>query len=140
MAEKTILQEAKEVFAGAVELRADRFGKMVPELTTSQLRKFLNEVVRIGNRIEILKAKRLQAGDQSNDLPEELKDEAEFLDVKLMYQVGRDKPNGPVKRFYEKGEMSAKIADAAKGIKEFERFADLMEAIVALHKYHGGKD
>ena len=130
MAEKTILQEAKEMFAVAVER----------ELTTTQLRKFLNEVVRIGNRVETLKAKRLQAGDHSNALPEELKDEVEFLDVKLMYQVGRDRKMGPVERFYEKGKMSQQIVAASAGIKEFERFADLMEAIVALHKYHGGKD
>ncbi|WP_231038388.1 type III-A CRISPR-associated protein Csm2 [Pectinatus frisingensis] len=138
---QSILEEAKSFFDKAMELKDDRYGsKKVPILTTSQLRNFLNDVVNINNRVEILRSKRIQAKDESNELPQELQNSIEFLDVKLMYQVGRNNDKGALRKFYEKGDMASRIKQAKKGITEYKRFADLMEAVVALHKYHGGKD
>ncbi|WP_196593207.1 type III-A CRISPR-associated protein Csm2 [Pectinatus sottacetonis] len=136
---QSILDEAKQFFDKAMEMRKDR---PIPALNTSKLRNFLNEVVTISNRVEILKAKRIQNNDNSNDLPQNLQNLVDFLDVKLMYQVGREDNKGPrpLKKFYEAGNMAKRINSAKQGITEYKRFADLMEAVVALHKYHGGSD
>ncbi|MBB5335487.1 type III-A CRISPR-associated protein Csm2 [Pectinatus brassicae] len=136
---QSILDEAKQFFDKAMEMRKDR---PIPALNTSKLRNFLNEVVTISNRVESLKAKRIQDNDDSNDLPQDLQNLVDFLDVKLMYQVGREENKWPrpLKKFYEAGNMAERINSAKQGIREYKRFADLMEAVVALHKYHGGSD
>lgn len=134
---QSILDEAKQFFDKAMEMRKDR---PIPALNTSKLRNFLDEVVAISNHVEILKVKRIQDNDDSNDLPQDLQNLVEFLDIKLMYQVGRDGNRGPLKKFYEAGNMAKRIDIAKQGIAEYKRFADLMEAVVALHKYRGGKD
>lgn len=140
---QSILDEAKDFFNKAMEMKIDRRDNtQSPALNTAKLRNFLNEVVTISNKVEILKAKRVQIKDEAkaNELPEELQNAIEFLDIKLMYQVGRDGKRSALQKFYSDGNMAKRIADAKQGIKEYKRFADLMEAVVALHKYHGGRD
>lgn len=133
---QSILEEAKDFYKKAILL--DR--RNVPQITTSQLRNFLNEVVNINNRVEILKAARIQSEKNSEELPQDLQDAIDFLDVKLMYQVGRNNDRGALKQFYEAGKMAERIRLAKESISAYRKFADLMEAVVALHKYHGGKD
>lgn len=97
-------------------------------LTTSQLRKFFGELRRIDTDLN----------RKIGDLP--------MLQPMLAYAVGRDKN--------ERGENKTKIKifelEISKGLRairsdkeyqkaDFKNFVKLFEAIVAYHKYYGGK-
>lgn len=95
-------------------------------LTTSQLRKFFGEVKRIQMQ------KTLSMADIA------------MLNPLLAYSVGRDKKNGRnTTRILEfQQEMSKAISAIRPENKDndFENFINIFEAIVAYHKYYGGKD
>ena len=71
------------------------------------------------------------------ELPAELAAQVQYLRVKMAYQAGRDKD---VKKFVEKAGLDARICDIKNSIAKYEEFARYMEALVAYHKYYGGKD
>ncbi len=104
--------------------QGERIGKELCEkhLTVSQLRKFLSAVNAISNKIQILP-----------ELTEDIKNEIQYLRVKLAYQAGRNNSK------YLQEELDPKIKNI-KTKKDFEDFASLMEAIVAYHKFNGGKE
>ncbi len=108
-------------------------GELVIDLTSSQIRKFLVAVNRIENKVSIYKAEH-----QGNaELTEELAMEIKYLKVKLAYQAGRERE---VKFFVEKAQLMQRIEKIGKNIKAFEKFSRYMEALVAYHKFYGGKD
>jgi CRISPR-associated protein Csm2 len=98
-------------------------------LTTSQLRRFFGELKRIDSDFK--------------------KNQADLLMLKpmLAYAVGRDKDDSGrsrthIKEFEEemsKGITSIRISDKENGEKDFRNFVKIFEAIVAYHKYYGGK-
>lgn len=100
-------------------------------LKTNQIRKFLDAV----NRLKSLLAK-----DEKKQFSI-IESELVFLRPKLAYAAARQQKNnndlGPVAPFKE-------VLDAAikqvKKTKDFDRFVQLVEAIVAYHKAAGGKD
>ena len=106
----------------------------VKELSTSQLRKFFGQIKR-------LQAQGYHEGNRSDLL---------MLSPQLAYAVGRDRKKtregirdgSKINYFYQ--EISAAIkAVEAENIdeerKRFSNFVNLVEAIVAYHKYHGGE-
>lgn len=113
---------------------ADSFGKFLTSfegdtepLTTSQIRKFYGEL------------KRIQAD------PAKYQADIPMLKAKLAYAVGRDVKNrnplkykSKIKEFYT--ELAKGIDDVRKNNKnDFINFVKIVEAVVAYHKYHGGK-
>lgn len=100
-------------------------------LKTNQIRKFLDAV----NRLKSLLAK-----DENRQFLT-IESELVFLRPKLAYAAARQQKNnndlGPVAPFKQ-------VLDAAikkvKNTKDFERFIQLVESIVAYHKAAGGKD
>jgi len=99
--------------------KEDRRGRPSQQLTTSQIRKFFGEV------------KRIQADWEkySDDVP--------LLNAKLAYAVGRKNEFGIklfAKTFYEA------IMTASQEKDYFDRLVKILEATVAYHKFHGGKD
>lgn len=117
---------------------ANSFGKFLTEeykdrndrnnnigsLTTSQIRKFFGEL------------KRIQA-----DFPNK-KGHVPLLKAKLAYAVGRDmgrkRAKSKIQELYE--ELEKAISVIGDSYKNYSRFVSLVEAIVAFHKLHGGKD
>lgn len=129
---QSILEEAKNIVEKSTIIKNN--GKKA-RITTNQLRKFLAEVVRISNMIEVHKA------HKNTEMTEELKTAIEFLEVKLMYQVGRDKlGNKLIKEFYEAGDFSNRIKKASQSFEDYEHFANVMEAVVAIFKYEGERN
>lgn len=135
----SILEEAQAI-VNKSEYKYSRYDRklnkeidVVKRVTTTQIRKFLAEVVRISNMIEVLKA---QGG---TELTDDIRLAIEFLDVKLMYQVGRDDKDKLIERFYKAGEFSKRIRNAKQSIEAYESFAKLVEAIVAIFKFKGEK-
>jgi len=93
------------------------------DMTTTQIRRFFGEV------------KRIEMDYEKNN------QDIVMLKPMLAYAVGR-KSDSKIKDFYE--EMSCAIDEVSKAEgnvrkRYFRNFVKLYEAIVAYHKYHGGK-
>lgn len=58
--------------------------------------------------------------------------------VRFAYEAGRD--NRIVAPFIKKAKLMEYIKGVGNSRKEFTRFASYMEALVAWHRYYGGKD
>jgi CRISPR-associated protein Csm2 len=106
---------------------ANAFGEFVArnELTTSQIRTFFNEMRRI----------------QMNSFSKQ-KTDFLLLKPKLAYAVKRHNKIG-LKKFYEFFSLAYDVVnttDLAIGEKHFENLMNLMEAVLAYHIYHGGKE
>ncbi len=124
-------------------------GAKKPTLTTSQIRKFLTAVNSVANKVGIYKADNPTATELSDDLVAEIK----YLQVPLVYQAGREiktykdkvtqrieRQSGPTEKFFSETNLMRMIDDIGDSIKAFERFAKYTEALVAYHKYYGGKE
>lgn len=98
------------------------------KLTTSKLRNLLTITVDIYNEALNCREERLD---------EELRSRIEYLRVRFLYEAGREPA---VRNLVE----SAGIVSILKGIngdkKKYILFNRYMEALVAFHRYHGGKD
>ncbi len=111
----------------------DKWGK--PSMvTTSQLRRFLTAVNTVTGKVEQYQNETGEQGQLSTDLAAQVK----FLKVKLAYQVGRQ---GKVVADFEKeADLMAAIDSIGSDAKKYEEFARYVEALVAFHKFYGGKD
>lgn len=97
-------------------------------LTTTKLRNILSRVSDIYN-VEI------------NRTEEELLPESysslQMTRVRIAYECGREQS---VQEFVKRTNLMHYIKDVKKSRVEFIRFARYMEALVAYHRYFGGKD
>ncbi|WP_370834495.1 type III-A CRISPR-associated protein Csm2 [Acidaminococcus sp.] len=131
-----IVKEAEDVIKGLRVKRINRkTGKeqYVIEMKTTQIRKFLTAVNKLSNEVGVYKSQHLN----TETLPEDICAQIQFLKVKAAYQMGRERT---VKEFMDKAGIPAKIDAIGNSIHAFEQFANYMEALVAYHKYYGGKD
>lgn len=127
MEEKDIVSKAESVIKS---LDRDNYGKI--RLKTSQLRKLLSMVNTIQQEITLYQIR--NPGVQ--ELPEELLGRIQYLKIKIVYQAGRVPE---VKDFEMQAELISRI-DEIKTLNQYIQFARFMEALVAYHKYYGGKD
>ena len=110
-----------------LKTKKNQRGKLVGLLTVSQIRNLLAMSADILNEV-------LEYTEEN--LSEELLDRVSYLTVRFYYEAGRDEK---VKSFIE----TAKLLPFLKSIKTRKRYIQYyqyMEALVAFHKYHGGKD
>lgn len=122
---------AKEAEQAILALKKQNNGKIY--LKTNQIRKFLTAVNAITNKVNVYKAKHLDA----TELPDELAGEIQLLKVKVAYQAGRERS---VKDFMKQSNMKQHIEAVGTSIAKYEAFAHYVEALVAYHKFYGGKD
>ncbi len=120
---------------------ADKLGEVLAQrpgedkenqLTKTQIRKFLDAVIRIKNLHKDNVDYRAQAM---------------LIKPKLAYIVGKTKKSKRIKGetiiINPVGPLMEVLEPCINRIynkEDFERFADFVEAIVAYHKYYGGKD
>ena len=123
---RDIAKEAEQVI---LNLKDQNHGKIY--LKTNQIRKFLTAVNAITNKVNVYKAKHLDA----TELPDELAGEIQFLKVKAAYQAGRERS---VKDFMVQSKMKHRIQEIGTSISKYEEFAHYVEALVAYHEFHGG--
>lgn len=112
-------------------LEKDKYGNL--RLTKSQLRKFLTAVNTVKNKVDVAKNKNSDTSKLSSDMAAEVK----FLKVSILYQAGREKF---VKDFVEKAEIAKIIMDIGNDVNKFNKFCKYIEALVAFHKFYGGRD
>lgn len=125
--EERLSEKAKKSIS---ELERDNWEKI--RLTTSQIRKFLAGVNGIRNQVQVLKSK----GEIEDQLSEEILDALDYLKIKLIYQCGREQS---VRDFAKKSDVFKAIDDIGDSRKKFEQFCMYVEALVAYHKFEGGK-
>lgn len=126
-----IAAEAEKVIKGL--LHEDRRGNQVIDLKTNQIRKVLTAVNALTGRIDVFKAK----NGQTDVLSDELAAEVKYLKVKLVYQAGRERA---VKEFTRDANLIRRIDSVGTSISKYEEFAHYVEALVAYHKFYGGRD
>lgn len=110
-----------------LKTKKNQRGKPIGLLTVSQIRNLLAMSADILNEV-------LEYPEEN--LSEELLDRVSYLTVRFYYEAGRDEK---MKSFIE----TAKLLPFLKGIKtrkQYIQYYQYMEALVAFHKYHGGKD
>nr|WP_315410939.1 type III-A CRISPR-associated protein Csm2 [uncultured Selenomonas sp.] len=141
MDETRKVQEAVHDIAGEAEAvvktlnrRTDRQGREQIQLTKSQIRKFLAAVNALTNKVAVY---RTQSG-QSKLLSDALASEVKYLKVKLVYQAARNR--GTVGDLADKAQIKERIDRIGTDMKKYEEFAHFMEALVAYHKFYGGRD
>ena len=139
MAAVNYVAQAEKVIKSLIKVKTynNKNGEIVEKkeikLTTGQIRKFLSVMNNIGNKVSIYKAEH----PEENKLPDELVEEIQYMRIKLVYQAGRDKS---VKEFLEKSELDTYIQKIGNSIKNFNIVFRYVEALVAYHKFYGGKD
>ena len=114
-------------------LNKDKNGKI--KLTTSQIRKFLTAVNLVRNKVDLYKIH----SNNSAVLSDELAVEIRFLKVGLLYQAGKDN-SGLVEEFVKTANLQEIIDNIINNLTEFQKFCKYVEALVAYHKFLGGKD
>ncbi len=126
-----IAAEAEKVIKSLIH--EDRRGKMVIDLKTNQIRKVLTAVNSLTGRIDVYRAKH----GQTDVLPVDLAAEVKYLKIKFIYQAGRE---NAVKSFVDRAKLINQIDAIGTSIPKYEEFARYIEALVAYHKFYGGRD
>lgn len=131
------VDEAEAVIKNLIKDKKDKYDNIA--LKTTQIRKFLTAVNVLRNKVDVYCAQNVGIKTLSKELAIEVK----FLKVSAFYLVGREKSGtyvGPVEDFVKKAKLEEKILHIGDNIAAFEKFCKYIEALVAFHKYYGGKD
>ena len=126
--EYDVVDKAEQTIKG---LERDKFNNI--RLTKSQIRKFLTAVNVVKNKVDVDKNK----AEDGNKLSAEMAAEVKFLKVSILYQAGREKS---VRDFVDKAEIAKIIMDIGDNANKFNKFCKYVEALVAFHKFYGGRD
>lgn len=118
------VDQAEQVILKFMEREPKRF----KNLTTSKLRNILSIVTDMYNEV------RLQ---RSSELNEDLQRRIQLLRIRLVYECGREPA---VKCLVEQAGLLADLNRIGKSKDEFLSFAHYMEALVAYHRFHGGRE
>ena len=106
----------------------DRNGRYVMRLTTSRIRNILSIVTGIYNRV---------LHETRNEQSEEICEEIQYLRLRIVYEAGKDQD---VKNFMNQANLLENIQDIGKNRERLLLFCRYMEALVAYHRFYGGRD
>ena len=109
--------------------RKDAKGKLIPMVTISKLRNLLSMTTDIYNEVIVWPEEKLS---------EETGSRIDYLRVRFLYEAGRD-PDG-VRNLVEEAGIIDILKNIGRSKKKYLQFSRYMEALVAFHKYYGGKD
>lgn len=126
--EKNYVEKAETAILAHKNRKNERTGKPVPMVTTSKIRNLLAMASDIYN--EVINCK-------EESLNEELCGRINYLKVRFLYEAGRE-PS--VKDFITKADIFQCIDEIDGSKKNYLLFSKYMEALVAYHRFYGGKD
>ena len=126
--ELNYVEEAEKAIKVLKNLKNDRTGKTVPMVTTSKIRNLLAMSADIYNNV---------LSETSDKLNEELCSRIAYLRVRFMYEAGREPA---VRNFVEKTQLLDVLKTINGSKKRYILFNRYLEALVAFHKYYGGKE
>lgn len=100
-------------------------------LTTSKIRNILSLINEVGEKIVF----------EQENLDKHIEDDILYIKVKLAYLYGRStKEDKSVEQFIDKSKLIELVMCIGNSKEKFKQFAKYVEALVAYHKYYGGKD
>ena len=103
-------------------------GKTEQMVTTTKIRNLLSMTSDIYNEVLPL---------QNDKLSDELVGKIEYLRIRFVYEMGREPK---VRDFAEQADILQIIKEIHGSRKKYILFSRYMEALVAFHKFYGGKD
>lgn len=106
----------------------DRRGNVKINLTTSKIRNILSLMTELYNDV---------THETDEELSAEYVERIQYIRLRIAYEAGRDQE---VKNFVEKSKLLAYIKNIGNNKKKFLMVFRYMEALVAYHRYYGGKD
>lgn len=126
--EENYVDRAEAVIKKLSAKTNSRTGRLEPMVTTSKLRNLLAITSDIYNEI---------VNYSSEKLNEEIKGRIEYLRVRFTYEAGREPKVGELVKEAELLDIIRQIQGSKKNYILFNRY---MEALVAFHRFYGGKD
>ena len=119
------VEDAEKVFK-------DWYSTRDKKITTSKIRGLLSGMSDIYNYVVRV---------EGEELPQDIVDRIQYLKVQFVYEYGRDdKKDGSVRRFINESKILNKIDQIGTSKKKFIEMERYMEALVAYHRFYGGKD
>lgn len=115
---------------GVIKELADR-GRL---LSTSKIRNLLSMISSLYDEVRRERADKLSKEDQGR---------IQYIRLHFAYEAGRESSRGrnsEVKDFVEEADIFAHIKDIGDDKERFLLFCRYMEALVAFHRYYGGKE
>lgn len=104
----------------------DRNGRLA--LTASKIRNLLSMIAELYTSAQ---------QERGNTLSSELQGRVQYLRMRVAYEAGRDLT---VKDFVEEAGLLEQLKDVQSDRKKLLLFCRYMEALVAYHRYYGGRD
>ena len=114
---KNLVKGARKNFKGEPDI-----------VTTSKIRNLLAMNADIYNQV---------LTKSSEKLDDEICGRIEYLRVRFMYECGREPK---VKEFVQQAEILEILKEIKQSKKNYLLFSRYMEALIAFHKYYGGKE
>ncbi len=132
-ADEKFFKEVSDDFASTAEnvvlnLDKDRSGNIA--LKTNQIRNCLDLINGVSEKVALYNGEDISC----------FKNEILYIRVKLAYIYGRAESNSGVKDFIDKSKLIELILCIGSNKQRWQIFAKYVEALVAYHKYYGGKD
>ena len=119
------VEDAEKVFK-------DWYSTRDKKITTSKIRGLLSGMSDIYNDVVRV---------EGEELPQDIVDRIQYLKVQFVYEYGRDDiKDGSVTRFINESKILNKIDQIGTSKKKFIEMERYMEALVAYHRFYGGKD
>ena len=119
------VEDAEKVFK-------DWYSTRDKKITTSKIRGLLSGMSDIYNDVVRV---------EGEELPQDIVDRIQYLKVQFVYEYSRDdKKDGSVRRFINESKILNKIDQIGTSKKKFIEMERYMEALVAYHRFYGGKD
>lgn len=113
-----------------LQIAEDNMKEIAKEITTSKIRGFLSLVSKVYNVENVRTEETL--------LPESI-DTIQMMRIRIVYEAGRDNTGG-VTKFLDKTRILNYIKSIGDNRSKFIAFARYMEALVAYHRFYGGKE
>ena len=124
---KEYVDDAEKVVS---TLRKNSFGKF--DLTTSKIRNLLAMTSEVLNKVNNTRA----SAEGKDDVTDGIRQDLNSLKIRTIYECGREES---VKDFVKKAYILEHLKEI-KTLDDCEVFCHYMEALVAYHRYMGGKD
>lgn len=128
--EKNYVDKAEKVISELANESKTK-NERVNMVTTSKIRNLLSMTSDIYNQVLV---------HSSEKLNENLVGQIEYLRVRFIYECGRDEREKKVRKFVEKAEILEILKEIGASKKNYLLFSRYMEALIAFHRYYGGKD
>ena len=126
--ESTYVDAAEKVIIELVEESKRKNRGKINIVTTSKIRNLLDMTAYIYNQV---------LTSQKENLNEDLNGRIEYLRVRFMYECGREPK---VNEFVQKAQILDILKEIKQSKKNYLLFSRYMEALIAFHRYYGGRD